>query len=254
MNKSLSGYHDSWSRDHFLGYGDTDWGHEDNYSNRDISYLGEMKRFARSDGHAEYFKGITYATNAIEKSPLKEGQWLVRGSDENGLAGWFEGGGMDFGSVTALFNGNYTEKQMQQALVGKKAVNHAFTSTGISRDAGFGGNIKYVIYAPKGTKGIYAEPQSHYGDTTGGYSGTPVPKNKQDKIYKKGQKIYDVGREAEIILQRGTTYHCTGLKVTGHDYMGRPKVEIEMEVVEQPDYFQHGDEDTYNGGKTRHKH
>lgn len=253
MNKPLSGYHDGWDRSNFLGYANTDWGHEDNYSNRNISNLGEMKRFARSDGHAEYLKGITYATNAIEKSPLKEGQWLVRGSDENGLAGWFEGGGMDFGSVTALFNGNYTEKQMQQALVGKKAINHAFTSTGVATGSGFSGRVSYRIYAPKGTKGIYAEPQSHYGDTTGGYSGTPVPKNKQDRIYKKGQKIYDIGREAEIILQRGTTYRCTGLKVIGHDYQGRPMVEVEMEIVEQPDYFQHGDEDTYNGGKTRHK-
>jgi len=250
MNKSLSGHHDSWDRDRgFIGYDKAVWGHEDDYSNRYIADLGEMGRFARRDGHAEYKKGIVYATNAIEKAQLKEGQWLTRGSDENGLAGWFAGAGMDFKSVTKLFSGGYTEKQMQQALVGKKAMNHAFTSTAIARDAGFPGNVKYRIYAPKGTKGIYAEPQSHYGDTTG----TGASRTKRDRIYKKGQTYSSVGGEAEIILQRGTTYVCTGLRITGYDWQGNPKIEIEMEVVEQPDYFQYGDEDTYNGGKTRHK-
>ena len=253
MNKPLSGHHDSWDRSKFLGYDKTEWGHEDNYSNRDISQCGEMGRFARRDGHAEYKKGIMYATNAIEKSTLQEGQWLVRGSDENGLAGWFAGAGMDFASVTDLFNGKYTEKDMQRALVGKRAINHAFTSTGIATGTGFGGNVKYKIYAPKGTKGIYAEPQSHYGDTTGDYYGSPAPKNRRDKIYKKGEKYKSVGDEAEIIIQRGTTYRCTGLKVTGTDWQGKPKIEIELEIVEQPDYFQYGDEDTYNNGKTRHK-
>ena len=28
---------------------------------------------------------------------------------------------------------------------------------------------------------------------------------------------------------------------------------VKMEVRDQPSYFKFGDEDTYNGGKTRHK-
>lgn len=252
MNRSLSGYHDGWDRSRkFVGIENAEWGHEDDYANRDISGLGEMGRFARADGHAEYLKGVTYCTKAIEKSELQEGQWLVRGSDENGLAGWFDGAGMDFYDVTKLFSGGYSEADMKAALVGKKAKNHAFTSTGIARDAGFDGNVKYRIYAPKGTKGIYAEPQSHYGETTGDIYG--VPRSRIDKIYKKGESYSSVGREAEIIVQRGTTYICTGLKITGYDWRGKPEIEIEMEIVEQPDYFSHGDEDTYNDGKTRHK-
>lgn len=254
MNKPLSGHHDSWDRSYaFVGYENAVWGHEDNYSNRNISSCGEMGRFARRDGHAEYMKGIVYTTNAIEKSELQDGQWLVRGSDENGLAGWFAGAGMDFDSVTSLFDGSHTEKDLQNALIWQRAKNHAFTSTAIARDAGFPGNVKYRIYAPRGTKGIYAEPQSHYGDTTGGYMGSPVARSKRDTIYRKGASCPSIGGEAEIIIQRGTTYRVTGVRETGRDWRGKPSIEIEMEVVDQPDYFQHGDEDTYNDGKTRHK-
>ena len=54
-----------------------------------------------------------------------------------------------------------------------------------------------------------------------------------------------------MILQRGTEFRITGIKQKkkGNDV----EYEVEMEVVAQPDYFVHGDEDTYNNGKTRHK-
>ena len=51
-----------------------------------------------------------------------------------------------------------------------------------------------------------------------------------------------------MILQRGTAYRITDVREKG-----RGSYEVTMEVIEQPDYFKYGDEDTYNGGKTRHK-
>ena len=245
INRPLSGYNDTWKPYGYIGGPDkTEWGYEDNYNNRNLRYFGEMGRFGDSRGQPSFKKVITKLTQAIDRAqPIQEDMWLVRGSDENGLAGWFRGAGMDYNAVVALFDGRHTEKDMQQALVGRQALNHAFTSTGIAKDSGFGGNVKYRIYAPKGTHGIYAEPQSHYGGSMG----------QDDKIYKKGSRYSYVGGEAEIILQRGTTYVCTGIRITGHDSYGKPEVEIEMEIQEQPDYFKYGDEDTYNGGKTRHK-
>lgn len=232
MNKSLSGYHESWSRSNYIGPEKTDWGHEDNY--RTIDTPG-MKKFAKSNGHVDYHKADTNLTLAIEKTPLKKGTWLVRGSDENGLAGMMEGGGMSFNQVKSLFDGRHSLSEIKTALVGQKGRNHAFTSTGIAKDAGFGGNIKYEIYAPAGTKCIYAEPQSYYGQTS------------STRIYQKGASYRSVGGEAEVIVQRGTVYRITDIRQSGRTYT------MVMEIVEQPDYFVHGDEDTFNGGKTRHK-
>lgn len=232
MNKSLSGYHESWSRSNYLGPENTEWGHEDNYRRIDIP---AMKKFGKPDGRVDYHKADTNLTLAIEKTPLKKGTWLVRGSDENGLAGMMEGGGMNFNQVKSLFDGRHSLDSIKGALVGQRARNHAFTSTGIASDAGFGGNIKYEIYAPKGTKCIYAEPQSYFGATS------------DRTIYKKGTGYSSVGHEAEVIIQRGTVYRITDISYGGGTYT------ICMDIVEQPDYFVHGDEDTFNGGKTRHK-
>lgn len=232
MNKPLSGYHNSWDRSNFMGYDKTSWGYEDPWRTIDVS---TFKRFGKN-GHTQYHKAITDLTKAIEKTEFTKDRWVVRGSDEGGLAGMLEGGGMDFKQAKALFSGSYRLADIKKAVVGKKAINHAFTSTGIAKDAGFSGNIKYQIYCPKGTKGVYAEPQSYYGHTA------------DKSLYKKGQHYSTVGGEAEVILQRGTTFVIRDVKETGSgDYT------VIMEVVEQPDYFRNGDEDTYNGGKTRHK-
>ena len=69
----------------------------------------------------------------------------------------------------------------------------------------------------------------------------------KEKIYEKGHSWSgNVGSEAEVILQRGTTYRITDIEFT---YTG---ANVKMEVVNQPNYFVFGDEDTFNNGATRH--
>lgn len=230
MNKSLSGYHDSWSRSSFIGLDKTDWGHEDSWR----SLPSNFKKYGK-DGHATYHKAILDTTNAIEKSSLPEGVRLVRGSDKSGFAGMIEGDLFSFDQAKNLLN--KSESEIKKALEGQVIQNHAFTSTGIASGTGFGGEVAYRIYAPKGTHAIYAEPQSYFGDTVGGKA----------KLYKKGQAYSSVGGEAEVILQRGTEFRITGVSKSGGTLV------VEMEVVAQPDYFKFGDEDTFNAGKTRHK-
>ena len=131
---------------------------------------------------------------------------------------------------------------LKSLLEGNTVKNHAFTSTGIATGTGFTGqNINYTIYAPKGTHGIYAEPQSYYGDTVG----------MNEALYKKGQHYQSVGDEAEIILQRGTSFRITKIEHVGYGG-GEHKYNVEMEVVDQPNYFKHGDEETFNDGASRH--
>lgn len=235
MNKSLSGYHDTWSRRDFIGWANTDWGHEDNWR----SIPSQFAQFGES-GHVKYHKAVTDLTNAIEKSELKEAAFFVRGSDAGGFAGIIADGfsGIEFDDIQKIIQSGDVDK-LNALLEGQTFYNHAFTSVGIARGTGFSGEVSYEIYAPAGTKGIYAEPQSYFGRTVGSRA----------KLYKKGQSYSDVGNEAEVIFQRGTGYRITGIKQA--DYGGG--IKVQMEIVDQPDYFQFGDENTIDRGATRHR-
>ena len=72
-----------------------------------------------------------------------------------------------------------------------------------------------------------------------------------EALYKKGQHYQSVGDEAEIILQRGTSFRITKIEHVGYGG-GEHKYNVEMEVVDQPNYFKHGDEETFNDGASRH--
>ena len=233
MNKALSGYEDGWSRYDFKGIGNADWGHEDKwrYFNTKI-----FENQFGVDGHADYHRTISDLTKAINKSELPQDTWFVRGSDTGGLAGLLEGNIISFNDAkTMLDNGDINN--LKSLLNGQIFQGHSFLSTGIAEGTGFGGEVSYRIYAPQGTHAIYAEPQSYYGNTIG----------HNEKIYKTGQQYNNIGGEAEVIFQRGTEYRITDISYEYGNYT------VTMEVVGQPDYFKHGDEETFNGGATRHK-
>lgn len=230
MNKSLSGYHDKWDRSYFLGLGNTKWGYEDSWGYVPSSF----SKFGKS-GHVDYHRAITDLTKGIDKVELPDDVFLVRGSGTGGLAGMMEEIMPYDDALEYLDNGDIDS--LKKLLEGSTIKNHAFTSTGIAKGTGFGGEVKYRIYAPKGTKAIYAEPQSHYGNSTGG----------NDELYKVGDSYSSVGYEAEVLIQRGTSFRVTKIEKTGWG-----EYEVEMEVVDQPDYFKYGDEETFNNGATRH--
>ena len=231
INKSLSGYHDTWDRSDFRGLGNTDLGHEDRWRSFDTSAF--EKKFG-VDGHKDYKKVVKNLTTMIDKSELPESVYLVRGSDENGLAGLLEGDLFSFDDAIRLLNSGDKGK-IKAALEGQVFTNHSYTSTGIAKGTGFGGNVKYEVFAPKGTRAIYAEPASYYGETVG----------RKEKIYKVGQSYSSIGGEAEVIIQRGTDF-----RITNVDFDGDGSITVKMEVVNQPDYFKTGLEHTHNGGKT----
>ena len=233
LNKPLSGYTDSWGRHAFKGLGNVPWGYEDNWRTLGSKFKGLFGK--DSVGHVDHKKVVQNLTKAIDKMSLAEDAWFVRGSDRGGLAGLLEGDLFSFDEAMRILNTGDT-KAMEKAFKGQVFTNHAYTSTGIARGTGFGGDVRYKIYAPKGTHAVYAEPASYYGHTISG-----------EELYKKGKYAGGVGGEAEMIFQRGTQFRVTGIKKVGGS------IEIEMEVVGQPDYFKTGLEETFNGGKTIHK-
>lgn len=236
MNKSLSGYHDGWSRSDFIGVDKTVWGHEDGW--RRLNTKAFQSKFGKNGtANIDHHKAITELTKAIDKTALRDDCWFVRGSDTGGLAGLIEGKEFTFDQAKKILDSGDT-KTLQKAFKGKVFQGHSFLSTGIAKGKGFSGDCMYDIYAPKGTKCIYAEPASYFGDTVG----------MKEAIYKKGESYHSVGGEAETIFQRGTYYRMADI-TREKDGTINPV----LEVVEQPGYFKFGDEDTFNGGKTRHK-
>lgn len=234
MNKPLSGYaNGNWARKDFVGIGKADWGTEDPWRTLGSNFA---KRFGKNGtNHVDHAKAIADLTTAIDNYELEDAMWLVRGSDVNGLAGLFEGSGFDFDDVVKIFNSSGdTYKQFEGVVV----QNHAFTSTGIASDAGFSGSVQYKIYAPSGTRAVYAEPQSFYGHTVG----------MSETIYVKGASYSSVGSEAEVILQRGTEFRITSIKK-----VSAGRYEVEMEIVDQPKYFNTGYEQTIDNGLSSFK-
>lgn len=234
MNKPLSGYEDSWNRSSFKGVGNARWDSEDNWRSNPSSF----KKFGHSNGRVDHASAISGLTTGIDKCALADDMWFVRGSDVNGLAGLLEGDVVSFDQAKRLLARGDIDS-LKALLEGQTFQSHAFLSTGVAGDAGFSGEIKYKIFAPQGTKCMYAEPQSYYGRTHGG----------QSVLYKPGDGYSGVGAEAEMIFQRGTTYRMAGIEKAGYG-----NYNVILEVVDQPDYFKTGFEQTIDGGKTSWKH
>ena len=142
---------------------------------------------------------VNAMTEAISKSHIKEDMCLYRGISHNSLAKMF---GVKSGSVTT---------QNANSLVGKSGTDNGFMSCGTIPSAGYGTKgVMLKIFCPKGTEAIYAEPFSQYsgGSDQENWNGEST------------QTDYD---EMETIIQRGTSYCCTGCKIDGD---GRLEVEI----------------------------
>ena len=240
INKSLSGYHDSWSRSDYLGPANTDWGHEDKWRHFDTA---KFEQKFGVNGHKDFKRAITDLTTGIDKCALQEDAWFVRGGGNGGLAGLLSDRGkigMTYDEIyDTLSSGDPVRlARLKQLVEGETFQEHAFLSTGSASGGGFSGSVHYDVYAPKGTKAMYVEPTSYYGQTV----------NHKEALYKKGMRSRISGYENETLFQRGSDYRITKFDfTTGGDY------NIEMEVVGQPNYFKYGDEDTFNGGLTRHK-
>lgn len=161
------------------------------------------------DYRGDYRDKLQGLTDLINRSSYDFDVWLQRGVDHGGSAAFL---GLDFSDML-----NFSEEQMKQAILGKVFTDDAFTSTATAKGKGFSGNI-FNVYAPSGTKMLYAEPFSHYSpddSTTGGqYWDGKTPQG-------------SFGHESEMIIQRGTSYRITKVeKSQGMWY-------FDMEVVGQ---------------------
>lgn len=148
---------------------------------------------------------IRKMTTLIDKSEYDFDIWLQRGCGSESIDSML--GCKGFGSMT--------QEQLQK-FVDKGGRQFNFISTGVAKGKGFSGDVICNIYAPKGTKMIYAEPFSYYSGAeydTSGFSDWDGVK-KQNSF----------GYESEMIIQRGAYYKITKIEKSGYT------IYIDMEV------------------------
>ena len=156
----------------------------------------------------EVKRQIDAMTSIIEKSSYDFDIWVNRGCGFSGMDKFF---GVD-SNVFSL-----PEDQLREALMDTTPVEHGFMSTGVAKGKGFGGNIKLNIYCPKGTKMMYAEPFSAFGQGSG---------RRWDGISKQSS----FGSESEMIIQRETRFKVTKVERTNGT------IYVDLEVIKQEDF------------------
>jgi hypothetical protein len=180
FNRPLRGYQGSWSD--YEGVG-----------NVDLNYEG------RADA-------IQRMTDLIDKSSYDFDAWVQRGVESTQ-------GAANFLKISESDLRNLSQADLERVLIGSEVVDEAFVSCGSAKGKGFNGYI-FNIYCPKGTKMMYSEPFSHYGN--GG-------KLNWDGISKQSS----FGYEDETIIQRGTKFRVTKVEKKNGNYY------FDIEVVEQ---------------------
>lgn len=154
-------------------------------------------------------KKIDGITSIIDKSSYDHDIWLQRGCN-------YDGTDKFLGVNINDFYGS--EKNLADKILGTTPTEYAFMSTGVAKGTGLNVSsytgITFNIYAPKGTKMMYAEPFSAFGNGAG-------------KNWNGIDKQTSFGSEAEMLVQRGTQFRITKVEKSGSRWY------IDMEVIDQ---------------------
>lgn len=155
----------------------------------------------------EVRKQINAMTDIIEQSTYDFDIWLQRGCDFRGMDSFFE--------ISMSDLRNASQADLEQLLLGKTVTDYGFFSCGVSKGKGFASKpIIMNVYAPKGTKMMYAEPFSAFGNGAGHSWDGITPQS-------------SFGNESEIILQQGTSFRITKVE------RNNGKLYVDIEVILQ---------------------
>ena len=139
---------------------------------RGLPYYGSLTP------NADHIHDLPILTSALEKFKMPQNTVVRRGVNDYAI--------------------NELGYNLSSVKVGDVFVDKGFLSTAVHRNKGFNQNYNLVICVPKGAKGFYAEPLSHYTDQ--------CKFNYQTKNLWDGKSIETIGGEAEWIGQRGSQF------------------------------------------------
>ncbi len=151
-------------------------------------YLNDRLRTGTTDSwrpESEYKHDLPILTRALNKIKAPRNMVVRRGVDDY--------------SVPEL------KKLLSSVVEGDTFTEKGFLSTACHREKGFFCDLEMVILVPKGARGIYAEPFSHYTDFN-------IYDFETDDIWD-GKEKQEIGHEFEWIGQRGCQFKV--IKKTG---------------------------------------
>ena len=160
-------------------------------------------------------KKLNAITDLLDECSYDHDMWLNRGVRFSGMDKFF--------NVPMDLLQTGTESELRKALLGTTPTEYAFGSMGSAKGEGFSGDIIMNIYAPKGTKMLYAEPWSYYGHDKRGRL------HEMDGANWDGQSTQpSYGTEFETILQQGTQF-----RVTKVERRGLGTIFVDLDVINQ---------------------
>lgn len=151
-------------------------------------------------------KRLNDMTSIIDKSWYDHDMWLQRGCQFDGMDKFLQC------DMDLLEHGS--QEELENELLGKVITEYGFMSCGSSKGRGLGGAITLNVYAPAGTKMMYVEPFSKFGEGDG---------KKWDGVSKQSM----LGGELETIIQQGTQFRITKVDKSGG------KIWLDIEVIDQ---------------------
>lgn len=185
--------------------------HKFNEPLRGIEYgSNNYKGVGNTDLNASYANNgerLNNLTSILNKSTYSQDVWLQRGCGYGGMDKFFQC------SDSLLQSG--TQQEVENELLGKVVTEYGFMSCGTMKGTGFTSNpILLNIYAPSGTKMMYVEPFSAFGNGDGeNWDG----KSKQSSF----------GYELETLLQQGTQMRITKVERNGGTLY------VDLDVIDQ---------------------
>lgn len=149
--------------------------------------------------------------NALNKTSLPADMITYRGTNREGINKFLQ---LEDSNPEEIYS-------KRNEIIGKTFSDKGFTSTTTDKNSFFvdkNTEVVYNIKVPKGTKAAYVEPFSHYGET-------------EERLNWKGQikRGTPVGEEAELLLQRNTSFKIAGIKLSDN----KKQITIDMEVTGQ---------------------
>lgn len=187
--------------------------HKYNEPLRGIEYGSSVfKGVGKTDLDASYAHNgerLNAMTDIINKCTYDEDVWLQRGCGYGGMDKFLQ---ID---MNTLQHGS--QDDLERDLLDKTITEYGFMSCGSAKGQGFSTNpIMFNVYAPTGTKMMYVEPFSAFGDGSGfGWDGID------------GQSTF--GSELETIIQQGTQFRITKVEKS------HGTIYLDIEVIAQND-------------------
>lgn len=194
----------------------------------DVNEPLQGRRYYNEQKPDKFYAKTNALTDMIDTFETPTDMWFQRG--DSGLTAIFsrlQFNGVDVPKdiISKASWGGFSDDLVNslQSLVGTTMQEGGFMSTACAKNKGFnedwGKNVILNIYAPKGTKAMYAEHFSHFG------SGV------RSASWDGSRAARSASQEFEAIFQRGTKMRIT--KITKGRFDGKDILYFDVEVVAQ---------------------